>query len=130
MFATNFKYQTKKKLTEKRERLAAVEKQDRLERAKCRQRSGGRCEVIESRLIWGIPGAERERSARRCARRASQNHHLIGGSGRRNKGKSILAAHRIDTCDRCHDDITGHVLVPVDGTQKEDAATVQYERHK
>ena len=94
---------------------------DRAERLECKRRSGGQCEVRELGPTLII---------RRCARRASQNHHLIGGTGRRNKGRSILAEHRLETCDRCHAEITNHVLIPVDGTRKEDAATVRYERVK
>jgi len=105
------------RLLEKRAAKAAVEKQDRAERKICRLRSGGRCEVVEV-------GAQ----ARRCARRASQNHHLKGGIGRRNKGASILALHRIEVCDRCHAEITNHVLVPVYREFCEAAATVCYER--
>lgn len=106
------------KLLDKRAAQAECAAQDRRERVKCKQRSEGRCEVREG---WYM-------TFRRCPRRASQNHHLIGGSGKRNKGKSVLAEHRLDTCDRCHKEITHHVLVPVDGTLKDDAATVRYER--
>lgn len=109
------------KLLAKRKAKASVETTDRTERQKCHARSGGQCEVYEtSPVMRGV--------AMRCERRARQNHHLIGGIGRRNRGRSILAAHRLDTCDRCHEDITGNVLVPVDGTKKEHAATVRYER--
>ena len=41
-----------------------------------------------------------------------------------------VAAHRIDVCDRCHQEITGNVLVPVDAVTKEDAAKVRYERRR
>lgn len=108
----------KPKLLAKRKAKADVEQEDRLERAKCRIRSGGQCEVL----------AVGHNSVRRCARRSSQNHHLISGIGRRNRGKSILAKHRLDVCDRCHEEITNNVLVPVDGTKRELAATVRYER--
>lgn len=94
------------------------DKIDRQERAKCHQRSGGRCEVVE--VVLGTTNC-------RCWNRATQNHHLKSGIGRRNKGKSILAEHRIDTCDACHTAITRHVLRPV-GEGREDAATVRYER--
>lgn len=105
--------------------IAAV---DRRERAKCRRRSGGQCEVIEIvRQRDAVTGLRRT-AFLHCARRVSENHHLIGGIGRRNRGRSILAAHRLDVCQRCHEDITGNVLVPVDGTKKEHAATVRYER--
>lgn len=113
-------------LLAKRKAKAELESQDRAERKKCHIRSGGRCEVVE---ITFRP----ESSAvytKRCARRASQNHHLKGGIGRRNRGASILAEHRLDVCDRCHQEITGNVLVPVNRECAEDAATVRYERIK
>lgn len=100
---------------------AAVKTQDQQERDKCHDRSGGRCEVF---IL--APG----QGFFRCDRRVKENHHLKGGIGRRNRGASLLAAHRLDTCTRCHDDITGKVLVPVDALKKEDAATVRYERRK
>lgn len=114
-------------LLEKRQAKADLDKRDRIERGKCRVRSGGRCEVL---LAWNYENSYGDKPITRCPRRASQNHHLIGGSGRRNKGRSILAAHRIDTCDRCHSDITGNVLVPVDGTKREWATQVRYERRR
>ena len=97
---------------------------DRTERLTCKQRSGGRCEVqvlTGPQSLWNFV---------RCTRRASENHHLIGGSGRRGKGMSILAAHRLAVCSICHHEITNHVLVPVDGTKAEVAATVRYERRR
>lgn len=120
------------KLLDKREQRAALAATDRIERASCRKRSGGRCEVME----YVGPAGWRATVAfvlgvnfRRCPRRASENHHLIGGIGRKNKGRSILAAHRLDVCDRCHEEITGHVLRAV-GTpvEREAADTVRYER--
>ena len=101
------------RIVAKQAREALVETQDKKERAKCRKRSHGRCEVI-------VTG--------RCLRPARENHHLIGGSGRRNKGKSILAEHRLDVCEKCHHAITNRLLVPVDGTKKEHADTVRYAR--
>jgi hypothetical protein len=109
----------------KRTAKAAVAKQDREERAKVRERSGGICEVKEDVGVFEGPILY----YRRCKRRATENHHLLGGIGRRNRGKSILAAHRLDVCDRCHREITGHVLVPcVEQSAAECAATVRYER--
>lgn len=105
---------------EKRRKAAAIRAIDKAEREKVKARSGGRCEVIIVRDVYHA----------RCSRRASENHHLISGSGKRNHGPSILAAHRLHCCGPCHHLITNHVLVPVDGTQKEDAATVKYERRK
>jgi hypothetical protein len=63
----------------------------------------------------------------RCRRRTSENHHLKGGIGRRNRGDSIKAEHRIEVCSICHHEITGHVLQPI-GEGREDAATVRFER--
>jgi hypothetical protein len=64
-----------------------------------------------------------------CQRVASENHHLKYGSGRRNVGTSALARHRLQVCQSCHREITGHVLVPcVEEALAECAATVRYER--
>ena len=114
-------------LLTKYDRQAQRDKIDREERAKCKARSGGRCEVRSGFVQPGQPAAA---ITIRCQQRAVENHHLIGGIGRRNAGRSILAAHRLDVCKVCHAEITNHVLMPVDGTQKEDAATVRYARVK
>ena len=107
------------KLLQKQDARKVLALLDRAERLTCRRRSGGQCEV-----------RERSRSlvVKRCARRASQNHHLLSGSGRRNVGKSILSAHRLHVCDLCHRDITNHVLVPRNGLLAEDASSVSWER--
>ena len=107
------------KLLDKRDARADVSKEDRAENAKVKQRSGGRCEVSE--LV-------RSRSVFRCHLRGSQIHHLISGIGRRNVGRSIKAEHKLHTCDRCHEEIHGHVLKPVNETERYDAATVRYVR--
>lgn len=105
------------KLLERRERQAATATRDREENAKVRFRSGGQCEVVEmTRGLW------------RCSLRASHVHHLISGIGRRNVGKSILAAHKLHVCDRCHAEIHGHVLKPVNEYERYEANTVRYER--
>lgn len=107
------------RLLDKRDARAAVADIDRRERAKVRARSGGQCEM-RMRGTFGVY---------RCPRHASENHHLIGGIGRRNKGRSILAEHRLHLCAACHTDITGNVLVPdVDRPGAECAATVRYAR--
>lgn len=110
----------------KREKKAQIEALDRQERKKCHQRSLGRCEVIEEI-------AKPEQSALlkvRCKGRAVHNHHLIGGVGRRNVGKSVLFTHRIDTCTKCHQDIEAEILQPANRDKAEDAATVTYVRRK
>jgi hypothetical protein len=107
------------RLLDKRERERNENVIDRVERHKCRSRSGGRCEVVEV--------SDRGYVEPRCLRRATQNHHLLGGIGRRNRGESILAPHRLDVCRECHEEITGHVLKPI-GEGRENAATVRFER--
>lgn len=109
------------KLLERREKQADLRRRDKAERVRCKVRSGGWCEVIV---------CEPKGPVVRCARPATENHHLIGGSGKRNKGKSLFAEHRLHVCARCHSEINGKVLVPVDGTEAEDAATVRYERRQ
>lgn len=106
-------------LLDKRASAAKLAEQDRKERALCKTRSGGRCEVRE---VIG-------RIALRCTRPGTENHHLIGGWGRRNRGRSLFACHRLQVCERCHEEITHHVLVPaVEKGLAECAATVRYER--
>ena len=102
-----------------RKAKATVKEIDDKEKAKCRERSGGRCEVREKVRAFFV----------RCDRNASENHHLIGGIGRRNRGESILAKHRLHVCLGCHREITGKVLVPaVEQSKAECAATVKYRR--
>lgn len=108
----------KPKLLDKRKARADVATIDRQENEKVKQRSGGRCEVIE---VW-------RNTERRCGRRASQIHHLISGIGRRNIGASIKAAHKLHVCDQAHQEIHGHVLKPVNELDRYAAATVRYER--
>jgi len=108
------------KLLEKRDKKAATDALDRAENARVRQRSGGQCEM----LTTNDPVFRN----RRCPLRASHIHHLISGIGRRNVGKSIEAAHKLHVCDRCHEEIHGHVLKPVNDYEKDAAATVRYER--
>lgn len=116
----------------KRARVADLAQQDREENAKVRQRSGGMCEVFVM-LAQPIDTPDGPLVARRCHHRAFEIHHLIGGSGRRNKGKSILATHKLHVCNSglngCHRLITDRILKPV-GTveQREAASTVRYER--
>jgi hypothetical protein len=114
------------KLLDKRDAKAKTAKLDREENAKVKQRSGGQCEVrtvadYSPRSTW-------HSNFKRCPFRASHTHHLISGIGRRNVGKSILAAHKLHVCERCHEEIHGHVLKPVNDYEREDAATVRYER--
>ena len=108
----------------KREQRAAKTALDTQERKACHVRSGGRCEVVEV-----LPQPERSLLiVTRCKGRAVHNHHLISGVGRRNVGVSVLASHRIDCCQRCHQDIEAGLLVPADRDHATVAGEVQYER--
>lgn len=105
------------KLLEKRAKAADLKKRDEAERKKCRERSGGMCEVweedwIERHAAW-LPGKRPPVVWRRCPRPASENHHLIFGSGRKNVGPSIEAQHRAHVCRRCHQELTAHILEPL-----------------
>jgi len=102
---------------DKRERANDLRKRDEEEKQKCHQRSGRQCEVI---VGWS-----------RCHRWAMENHHLLGGIGRRNRGRSILAEHRLDICIVCHRAINARTLVPsVTKAEAEWAHTVRYRRVK
>jgi hypothetical protein len=112
-------------LLDKRDKAAAIAKVDRAENGKVRKRSGGRCEVYVNGAIY----------LSRCTRKATETHHLIGGSGRRNRGESIKAEHKLRVCRDCHRDITGTIggkkLVPVNiGQAREWADLVLYQRAK
>jgi len=110
----------------KRQKISAREAEYARQRKLCHLRSGGRCEVIEE-----IARPEQSRLLKkRCTRRAVHNHHLIGGRGRRNVGISILSDHRLDVCQRCHQDIGAELLVPTKRDDCFDAAAVTYTREK
>lgn len=105
------------KALDKQAKAKAIEAKDRAENAKARTRAKGRCEVF----ALDITG-----NAFRCHERDTQTHHLIGGIGRRNKGKSILAEYKLRVCNACHKAITGNVLQPT--TAEHNAASVMYRR--
>lgn len=103
---------------------AELAKKDREENAKVKKRAKGQCEVRE---LWPLPCpvTQADRYVR-CPRPGCDPHHLIYGIGRRNKGKSILAAYKLWVCRQCHDDIGAKVLKPT--TAEHDAKTVRYWR--
>ena len=110
-------------------RPRALEKQDRLKRKQSvedrenkavRARSEGRCEVRLRHLDMDL---QAWRS--RCERRASEIHHMLGGSGRRGVGESAKAENKLHVCGPCHDLITRHIL-QVHWTQVEDRAGTHY----
>lgn len=96
-------------------RPRALEKQDRTKRkkatddketAKVKKRSGGQCELKEVVLLTEGPKAY----YKRCVRRASETHHLLGGTGRRGVKESALAKNKLHLCGICHDLVTRHIL--------------------
>ena len=110
------------RILEKRERKAAKDALDRIERKICHLRSGGRCEVV---IVTHRPESSTIR-VERCKRPAKHNHHLIGGVGRRNVGESLKAAHRLDVCPDHHREIEDAILQPYRIDEMQDAATVRY----
>jgi L-arabinose isomerase len=88
-------------LLERDERAADIAAFDKAESAKVKRRSRGRCEVT-------VGGS-------RCARRASEVHHHIGGWKRRGRGASAFAANKTHACGDCHRQITGNALEHLGG---------------
>jgi hypothetical protein len=92
----------------KADRTKARKVDDETENETVKERSGGQCEVV-----WF---GSRSRIAKRCPRRAAPGvHHMIGGWGKRARGKSLLAMHKQDVCTQCHSLITSHVLRRIGG---------------
>ena len=85
---------------EKRQRRARLTAKDRAENAKVKARSGGRCEVVKRDPGYGWY---------RCSFRATQVHHMLGGSGTRARGDSSSAIRKQHVCTGCHQGITGDV---------------------
>jgi hypothetical protein len=102
---------------------AQVKTTDEKENAKARKRAKGQCEVCITLSSTG-----RKSVAVRCERKDVHTHHLLGGVGRRNKGKSILADYKLRVCAECHELITRNILQPT--TAEHDAYTVKYWRQK
>jgi hypothetical protein len=105
---------TRVKALDKADKAKAIEAQDRKENAKAKLRANGRCEV---RVV--VCGG-------RCPRKDTETHHLISGIGRRNKGRSILAEHKLRVCSEHHAEITANILQPT--TSTDEAASVRYRR--
>jgi hypothetical protein len=108
------------KALEKQDKQAALLALDKKENAKAKKRAGGRCEVLEV--------AHRRDTVMTvaCLNKGTDPHHLIGGIGRRNKGKSILAEYKLWVCRECHNQITANILKPT--TAEHDASTVRFWR--
>ena len=75
-------------MLEREQRRARQRARECVENATVRQRSGGRCEVVLDDT--------------RCRKAGREIHHLLGGHGRRGRGASVLATHKVHTCTRHH----------------------------
>jgi hypothetical protein len=115
-------------------RPRALDKQDRVKRkqsvedrenAIVKARSTGQCEARGQLMFHAQMSELTPLPRKRCARRASQIHHLLGGSGRRGVGESAKAENKLHVCDKCHDEITRHILRP-HWTQVENRAGTSY----
>lgn len=85
----------------RKQQMATDDAQNRV----VRQRSGGRCEVIEE-VMGGL---------QRCDHVAIHVHHLLSGIGVRGRGRSAMAENKLHCCLRCHDAIHAHTLIPEGG---------------
>ena len=73
---------------------------DRAESQRVRRRSRGRCEVqIHLQALGGL----------RCNSPAVHVMHLIGGRGKRGRGLSALAVHKLHSCAQHHREIDGGI---------------------
>ena len=106
----HFKQDITPKAIEKAERVKALKKSDAEHNAEVRARSGGRCEVT----WWG----KKAKKVQRCAKVATEIHHMYGGSGVRAKGKSCLARHKQNVCSEHHQLITSKILRRVGGQER------------
>lgn len=74
--------------------VSADKAEDKLVKA----RSKGQCEVF----VVGVG---------RCQKKGEGDpHHMLGGWGRRARGRSALAEHKQHCCKKHHDEITKHIL--------------------
>jgi hypothetical protein len=118
------------KALDKADKAKALAAKDRDENIKAKMRARGRCEVLElvERLGQKYPDGSCEvvTVSMPCMRPDTQTHHMIGGIGRRNKGRSIMADYKLRVCAECHAAITANILQPT--TAEHTAATVKYRR--
>jgi len=114
----------KPRALEKQARLRQKQSVEDTQNARVKARSKGQCEVREQFTSRGFAEPTIS-STRRCVRRASEVHHMLGGSGRRGVGVSAKAENKLHLCGPCHDLITRHIL-QVHWTQVEDRAGTHY----
>jgi hypothetical protein len=113
------------KALDKQDKDRQIETKDQAENTKARKRAKGQCEV----QVIVVNTVGRKSIAVRCQEKDSQTHHLLGGIGRRNRSaKSLSSDWKLRVCNRCHSEITAHVLKPT--TAEADAHTIKYWRAK
>jgi hypothetical protein len=110
----------------KQAKAAKVATTDKKENAKAKARAKGQCEVRTKHP--DSPDPNTVYVSVRCSKKDAHTHHLISGNGRRNKGKSILAAHKLRVCESCHRDIHAKILRPTSDT--DEAAKIRYFRSR
>ena len=99
-------------ILERRERRRCQQARERRENAKVRQRSGGQCEVVLGQT--------------RCRKPGHDIHHLVGGHGRRGRGASALATHKVHAC-LDHHRLMGLKWIAVTWTTAQDpVSTMQF----
>ena len=99
---------------ERQARRACQQVRERLENAKVKERSGGRCEVVLGET--------------RCRKAGREVHHLLGGHGRRGRGDSVLATHKVHAC-LDHHRLMGLRWIEVTwATPENPMATVRFEQ--
>lgn len=94
-----FKYaKGRPRALDKADRDKVIVSTDKTEDKLVKSRSKGQCEVF----VIGVG---------RCQKKAAGNpHHMLGGFGRRAKGRSALAEHKRHCCQPHHHMITNHTL--------------------
>ncbi len=99
-------------ILERQQRRTCQQARDRRENAKVRQRSGGQCEVVLDKT--------------RCRKPGHDIHHLVGGHGRRGRGASALATHKVQAC-LDHHRLMGLKRIEVTWTTAQDpVSTIQF----
>lgn len=91
---------TRPRKLDKQDRDKLTVSTDKAEDKLVKARSKGRCEVF-------VVGEGR------CQKKGMAIHHLLGGWGRRARGRSALAEHKQHVCDGIgghHGQITAHIL--------------------
>lgn len=99
---------------ERQARRACQQARERLENTRVEERSGGHAQVV-------LDG-------RRCRKAGREVHHLLGGHGRRGRGDSVLATHKVHACVDHHRLMDLRWIEVTWATPKHPMATVRFEQ--